>query len=98
MLFLLSLTTFSISLTDVSQRIIAGGIILASALLYRLYMQPAVPVVAYWTALVSKLSMPQLIACDNLLENNLKCIQHLQALGFSAFPETTVYTDHADIG
>ncbi|XP_067944667.1 uncharacterized protein [Watersipora subatra] len=50
-LFLIGLSTFSIPYTDVGSRIIGAVLILLCALMYRLHMQPSLPIVAYWTAL-----------------------------------------------
>ncbi|KAF6016580.1 hypothetical protein EB796_025111 [Bugula neritina] len=51
MIFLVGLSTFSIPVADVGLRISGALLVLLCALIYRLYMRPMLPVIAYWTAL-----------------------------------------------
>ena len=52
---MVALTTFSIPVSEVGFRLSGAFLILICALLYRLYMQPSLPIeqVAYWSAMVS---------------------------------------------
>ena len=55
MIWMVALTTFSIPVSEVGFRLSGAFLILICALLYRLYMQPSLPIeqVAYWSAMVS---------------------------------------------
>ena len=73
---MVGLSTFAIPYKDVASRITAALLILLCALIYRLYMQPSLPVIAYWTALVRGRDRERVGICSLIPDSVLNLFIH----------------------